>query len=35
MQVLSEEYQPFYSIIPQSYILSNKKTTHKVGGVYL
>lgn len=29
MQVLSEEYQPFYSIIPQSEFITNKKTAHK------
>ena len=29
MQVLSEEYQSFYSIIPQSEFITNKKTTHK------
>ena len=29
MQVLSEEYQPFYSIIPQSELITIKKTAHK------
>ena len=29
MQVLSEEYQPFYSIIPQSEFITNKKPPMK------
>ena len=29
MQVLSEEYQPFYGIIPQSEFITIKKTAHK------